>query len=294
MERGLWRLLTRCLRGVPRRCPVRGRYSNRDILAVFLWGALHDRSVDWACKRANWPVQAWRRRLPDQSTMSRRLREEALIEDINVLIARLQQDLPQGSALITDGKPLTVSKFSSDPDRGKGWGAGRYQFGYKLYAVIDTMQRLIAWALRPINKAECTTTTELMASVNSREVDGKVLYADASYDSNPLHTQCEHAGVRLVAPRRRPGTRPCKNRDHSPNRLASIVAFEKGADPEIVARHERVRPIVGCYFGTLATWGGGLFALPAWARRLHRVTAWVAAKLAINAARNCVVKRRRA
>lgn len=290
MERGLWTLLTRCLRAVPRRCPVRGRYSNRDILAVFLWSALHDRSVGWACTRTNWPIQAWRRRLPDQSTMSRRLRDDALIDDLNVLIARLQRDLPQGSALIADGKPLPVSKFSSDPDRGEGWGAGRHQFGYKLHAIIDSMQRLIAWALRPMNEAECTTTTELMASINPHEVNGKVLYADASYDSNPLHVQCEHAGVRLVAPRRRPGTKPCKNREHSPNRLASIDAFERGTDPEIVAQHRRVRPVVECYFGTLATWGGGLFALPAWARRHHRVNAWVAAKLAINAARNYHVK----
>jgi hypothetical protein len=45
-------------------------YDNRTVIAVLLWAALHDRPIVWACQRSSWPVQAWRRRLPDQSTMS--------------------------------------------------------------------------------------------------------------------------------------------------------------------------------------------------------------------------------
>ena len=38
-------------------------------------------------------------------------------------------------------------------------------------------------------------------------------------------------------------------------------------------------------FGNLCGFGGGLAGLPAWARRIWRVRAWVHAKLLINAAR---------
>ena len=52
--------------------------------------ALYDRSINWACQRGHWPFQAWRRRLPDQSTMSR---------------AAALALTPQGSTLIGDALP---------------------------------------------------------------------------------------------------------------------------------------------------------------------------------------------
>lgn len=285
MERGLWTLVTRSLRVVPRRRPLRTRYTNREILAVLLWAALHDRSILWACRRSSWPASAWRRRLPDQSTMSRRLRDPALVDDLTPLLTHLQRHLPEGTALIVDGKPLPVSAFTSDPDAAQGWGAGRHRHGYKLHAIIDDAHRLIAWALRPMNDAECTVAAGLIASADPHAVAGKVLLADASYDSNPLHEACEKAGVRLVAPRRRPGLGVCKNRRHHPQRLACREAFERGEDGALAELHRKVRPTIERFFGTLATWGGGLWGLPAWSRRLHRVTLWVGAKLALDAAR---------
>lgn len=47
----------------PRR-PVRGWYTNLDVLAVLLWAALNDRPVSWAVDRGNWPLCEWRRALP--------------------------------------------------------------------------------------------------------------------------------------------------------------------------------------------------------------------------------------
>jgi len=285
MDRGLWTLIARSLRVVPRRRPARARYSNRDVLAVLFWAALHDRSIDWACRRSSWPASAWRRRLPDQSTMSRRLRDTRLLEEINAVIACLQRELPRGRTLIVDGKPLPVSAFTSDPEARLGWGAGRHRHGYKLHAVIDETFRLIAWTIRPMNEAECVVAAEMIASADPAEVAGKMLLADASYDSNRLHTACANAGVRLVAPRRRPDKKPCKNRRHHVARLASIDLFERGGDPQTARVHRTLRPAIERFFGVLATWGGGLWGLPAWARRLRRVTLWTAAKLTLDAAR---------
>ena len=94
MERELWRQITGVLRRLPRRWSAAQRYSNRQVLAVLLWAALHERSISWACRRSAWPIQAWKRRLPDQSTMSRRLRDHSVLEDLQRLLTLLGDRLP--------------------------------------------------------------------------------------------------------------------------------------------------------------------------------------------------------
>ena len=148
MERELWREVARALKRLPCRRPRGGVYSNRQVLAVLVWAGLHERSVSWACCRENWPVQAWRRELPGQPTMSRRLRDPEVEEDLRRLVAIIQRRLPPSRTLILDGKPLAVSEFTSDPEAATGWGAGRYAKGYKLHALIDGAHRLLAWATR--------------------------------------------------------------------------------------------------------------------------------------------------
>src|SRR5262245_34060520 len=94
MERELWRWVGWGLRRLPRWWPRGAVYDNRCVLAVLLWAALHERAITWACQRAHWPVQAWRRKLPDQSTMSRRLRDPRVLEDLERLVVVLQRRRP--------------------------------------------------------------------------------------------------------------------------------------------------------------------------------------------------------
>jgi len=289
MERDLWRGVVSALKRLPRWWPRGAVYSNVQVLAVLLWAALHDRSISWACRRRSWPVQAWRRRLPDQSSMSRRLREPRLVAELSRVLALVQRARgPAAAPLILDGKPLAVSAFSADPDARQGWGAGRHATGYKLHVLIDRLQRLLAWEVRPMNEAECVVAADLLreAAASGAVPRGAVALADASYDSNPLHARAAEVGVRLIAPRRRPERPLCKNRRHDPGRLASIAFTEH--DPEWDHLRRRVRPEVERYFGSLASFGGGLFGLPPWARRLHRVRLWVGAKLVLNAARQAI------
>lgn len=283
MERGLWKSVMQALRRVPRRSPARATYNNRQVLAVLLWAALHDRPVSWACRRSSWPVSAWRRRLPDQSTMSRRLRDPRLIDELDAVIRLLQRTIPAGSSLIADGKPLPVSKFTGDPEAAMGWGAGRFSHGYKLHVIIDDAHRLIAWALRPMNEAECVVAAQMIERTPHEMPRGSLLLADASYDSNPLHAAASASGLRLLAPRRRTDRPLCRNRRHHPGRLGSVEQLER--DGPLASVHRRVRPSVERFFGSLASWGGGLWGLPSWARRTHRVTLWVGAKLVLDAAR---------
>ena len=261
MERELWREVARALKRLPCRRPRGGVYSNRQVLAVLVWAGLHERSVSWACCRENWPVQAWRRELPGQPTMSRRLRDPEVEEDLRRLVAIIQRRLPPSRTLILDGKPLAVSEFTSDPEAATGWGAGRYAKGYKLHALIDGAHRLLAWAVRPMNEAECVVAVGLLA-------------------------RAARDGAFLLAPRRKPGGSVSSGHAQHPGRLASIALTEH--DPAAAAWASRTRKTVERYFGTLASCAGGLFALPAWARRMARVVPWVGAKLVLNTARHCL------
>lgn len=285
MERDLWRWIVWALKRLPRRWPTRAVYDNREVLAVAIWAALHDRPIVWACQRANWPPQAWRRRLPDQSTMSRRLRDPALIAEFEQLVVILQRRLRRrGSTLIVDGKPLAVSEFTADPEAVTGWGAGRHAKGYKLHALIDDSRRLLAWDVRPMKDSEQAVACELVARAATR---GQLpreaeLLGDANYDSRHLYGAADAAGVRLVAPRRQRGAPIGPWRCH-PHRVTAVVAIE--SNPEYEACFRARRAAIERYFGTLATIGGGLHALPAWARRLHRVRVWVASKLVLHTAR---------
>lgn len=294
MERELWRWIVWALRRLPRRCPIRGVYDNRSILAVALWSALHDRSILWGCQRSSWPVQAWRRPLPDQSTMSRRLRDPSLLEDLERLVALLQRHFPGiGSFVIVDGKPLAVSEFTGDPESLIGWGAGRYAKGYKLHVLIDDTRRLLAWDVRSMKDSEQAVACELVqrASARGELPQGATLLGDANYDSRHLYAAAASAGIRLVAPRRTPGAGLCKYRPSHEHRLAAIESLER--DEAQMHEFRRRRATIERYFGAIATVGGGLHALPAWARRIHRVRSWVGAKLVLFTARS-VIKRTRA
>ena len=109
--------------------------------------------------------------------------------------------------------------------------------------------------------------------------DSLVVVADAGYDSNPLHRAARHAGVRLVAPRKRPGA-GLSHRGHEPGRLLSIRITE--SRPCLWRRLRAARAAIERFFGVLS-WRG-LFAAPPWVRRRHRTACWVACKLAIHAA----------
>lgn len=289
MERDLWRLVIWALKRLPRRRPIRGVYDNRAVLAIALWAAMHDRSICWACQRSSWPVQAWRRGLPDQSTMSRRLRDPMLLEDLERLVAILQRRCSSvGSILIVDGKPLAVSEFTADAEAVTGWGAGRHAKGYKLHALIDDARRLLAWDVRPMKDSEQAVACELVTRASSRGVlpRGVTLLGDANYDSRHLYKAAADAGIRLIAPRRTPGAGVNQYPPSHEHRLAAIALLER--DTEQSHSFKRRRATIERYFGTLATVGGGLHALPAWARRIHRVRPWVGAKLVLFTARSAI------
>jgi hypothetical protein len=260
-------------------------YTDAQILAVVMWAALHDRPVSWACQRANWPMQAWRRALPDQSTMSRRLRTSTVQAAQVRLVHVLQRGRVAGEVLVADGKPLEVSEHTSDPDAHKGRGAGRYAKGYKLHTIADPAAGvLVAWEVHPLNVSEVTIAARMLRRRRTPLPAGALLLGDKLYDSNRLHAAAARRRVQVIAPRCKPGA-GLGWRRHHPNRLESIRLTE-GADRciwnEVLAPQ---RTAIERFFGTLASCAGGLATLPPWVRRHQRVRVWVNAKLGIHAAR---------
>lgn len=283
MERDLWSVVTRAIKRLAPTRPPGAVYWDSEVLALALWAALHDRSISWACQRCNWPPQAWRRRLPDQSTMSRRLRRREIVKQLRQLLDLIQHRSESSGILLVDGKALEVSEYSMDPDALVGRGVARFSKGYKLHALIDDRRRILAWRVYPLNKAECVVAQQLLRDASERIQRGALLLADAAYDSNRLHLRASVLGIQLVAPRQRP-FRSVARRQH-PSRLRSIQLTEGRGAKNRRDWFSKVRATIERFFGTLASVGGGMSHLPGWARRLHRCDIWVGAKLVIHAAR---------
>lgn len=297
MERELFALLIETIDAMPgaRRRPAKARYTDRDIVLVWLWAVLHDRPIDWACRRENWPWHDRKRALPSGSTMSRRLRDAtiesltlALLDALRVPVEGEQKsDAP---AYIIDGKPLTVSGNSADGGTGFGRACGVMGKGYKLHQVIDMAQNTVVFAVFPLNVSEQTVAKELIERLGAHVAtlgrsEPPVVLADGNYDTNTLYDAAAAHGLRWLAAWRRPWSRGLGHRRHSEYRVGAIAL--QSADPGVLAP----RRLIESSFGTLGNVVGGMGPLPNAVRTLPRVRRWVAAKLIIAALHR--VRRRR-
>lgn len=281
MERELWKLIVPRIRRLPTRRPRGAVYSDKQIIAVAVWAALHTRPISWACKRESWPPQAWRRVLPDQSTMSRRLRDPVIIEQIDRVRREIELGGPHAKRLLADGMPLPLAEHTRDPDATNGYACKGFARGYKLHVIIDDLHRVIGWSVRPMNCAETVVAAELMNARTRSDRLPRTMVADAGYDSRPLYRACARAGVRLIARRRKAG-RGIKV--HHPDRDRAIRLLERGRAWAMRA-YAKTRQAVEHFFARLKGAGTGMWGLPPWVRGQHRVTLWVGVKLLINAAR---------
>jgi hypothetical protein len=275
MERELWESLCR-LAGMLYNRSTRALYTDEVILAVYLWAVVHDRPVDWACDASNWPPGLWRRPLPSQSTMSRRLRKaafEQLLYDVENALLSLTLIHTQWLRVI-DAKPVPVGGPSKDADATWGRGAGGTQKGYKLHVIWGGGPLPIAWALAGLNVSERRIALLLVCDLPG---EGYLL-GDRQYDSAALYDAAAEAGYQLVARRQRDG-RALGHRRQSPNRLRSLALLDV---PFGRALYRYRRRIEHC-FAQLTSFVGGLGPLPFWVRRFHRVRLWIHCKLLINA-----------
>lgn len=254
----------------------RQTFSLGQILRVFLWAALPERPIYWACRPSRWPQDLRPARLPTPSTMTRRTRHPNFDPALLPLERRLRGRPRRRLVHIVDGKPPPISRHSQDPDAGYDYAAGAMAKGYKLHLIATPDGSIRAWSVQPMQVDEAKVAARILPAAR---ICGYLL-ADANYDRNPLYDLAWTHQVQLLAPRRYGCQRGLEHHRHSPARLRSIELLERSATGFGPLLFQQRRRIEG-HFGSLSASAFGLPSLPPGVRRLERVHRWVAAKLSI-------------
>ena len=202
MERELWPRLYQAVWQVGCRVKQKGGvYQPWVIVAVILWGALHERPRNWACQQKNWSTTTFRPlKLPSPSVLSRRADSVGVGLSWRQLEETLRGTACGGMLSIVDGKPLFVGGCSKDPDARFGYGAGMHGRGYKLHTIWRRRDLPDAWDVTPLPRSDAIVAAELLKQVRV----GGYLLADGNDDTNALHDAASQRGYQLLAQDRRP------------------------------------------------------------------------------------------
>jgi hypothetical protein len=293
MEREHWSVLSAAISQVHQRFErhPRDQYSTALIVRVYLWAVIHQAAVSWACHGRNWDAGTRPPRLPDSSTMSRRMRRGDFHAFMGRITAALRGAGVEPLVKHIDGKPLPIPAHSTDRQAGWGRGAGQQAKGYKLHVLWGNRPFPEQFRVAPLNVSE-----QEMARRMLRDLTGAgYVVGDKNYDANQLFDQAAAGQHQLIAPRRYGSHRGLGRIRHSPQRLRckdlleGVTARLGGFGPALLARRRDVeRDFAHCVGFT-----GGLLTLPPWVRGHHRVRYWVWGKLLINAVRiRCLAKRK--
>jgi hypothetical protein len=278
MERELWTRLYHLVMEVGQTLRLTDvTYQPHIIALVFLWAALHDRPVCWACDQKNWSTTTLRpATLPSPSTLSRRLRRVDTAMFMRALVLRVGQGGEQRLVAVIDAKPLPIGGASQDPQARCGRRAGMWARGYKLYAIWGQRPMPETYRVYPMNTSETKVSEEMILQLTG----GGYLLGDGEYDANPVFDAAGAAGYQLLAPRENPRA-GLGHGYQSPYRLRCIELMQSAFGRGIY----RLRKGIERAYGNLTSFGCGLSPLPAWVRHQDRVWLWVTAKLLINGER---------
>jgi hypothetical protein len=165
MESELWKKVYRTVMKFGIKTNIKwGTFSDADIAATYLWSVFNDRPANWACVKGNWPICYRRRRLPDPSTICRRLRSPSVQSLLKKLETLWQQQVPRSFCRWIDAKGLLISNSSTDRQAGYGYAGGGKGKGYKFYAIADPNQSFINWTIRPMQHKECRVAESLLSA----------------------------------------------------------------------------------------------------------------------------------
>lgn len=299
MDRDLWLVVKSAIRRACRKVKRDGRkpkFSDELIARMYLWSVWHDRCLSWACDAGHYGDLFRPRKLPSISQFSRRVREDRFQAILQAVHADLSADGLAAPVHYVDGKPLTVSPVSKDPDARRGRISGGFAKGYKLHAIISENRKIVIWSVMPLNAAEQSVALE-MSQYLPPDSGGhrSLVLADSNYDSDPLHRALDQLGDRrLLSPLK--GQQRVKDGVHHPTTLAQMGPQRR----EAVAVH-KVHPALIEYVLKQRNNAEGVFSVlsvalhvgrpPAHVRRLHRVRRWTGAKVILYNARVNVQRR---
>ena len=282
MDREVWRILVAAVRSADRRVGRSGRrprFSDQRIVKMYLWSVWHDRPLCWACDKEHYNTMFRPSQLPSVSQFCRRVKTPR----VQAMLAAIHEYLTRSEAPVQlsflDGMPLPIRAWSRDRDARVGYATKGFAHGYKLHAWAADDGRILAFSVRPMNEGEAKVAR---AFAEHPEMGGLVL-ADANYDSQQLYQTLGARGAQLLTPLKRIAVNPGPLRRMGPNRRFAIRLYKQlGPAYRMLLDY---RDGVERSFSALCCFGGGLTTLPAWVRRLDRVTRWVSAKTAIYHAR---------
>jgi hypothetical protein len=263
-------------------------YPTTLITRIHLWSVLHDRPTDWACKKANWPRATCPEFLPDQSTLSRRMRRADFEQSLLLVGQRLNGKAKNWLVKSVDGKPLELSHNSRDPDARWGRGVSRVAKGYKLHVIHSGNPMPDAMVITPLNTCEKQMAVRMVKRIRGY---GYVL-GDPHYDASYVHDKCAQHHHQLVCPRVHQGA-GLGHHHQSPHRQRAIEMLESPAKVNNFGLYlYNQRTDIERRFSNLVCFGGGLTTLPPWVRRIWRVRRWVYGKLVVRAARTRCIRKR--
>ena len=296
MELELWSEVSAAIGAVASGWPrhLRDRHSTALIVRVYHWACLHDRPVSWACDAANWTHATRPRRLPDQSTISRRTRRADFERFLHRVARRMNGKRAKPAMVkVVDGKALELPNHTSDRDASWSRGVSRTSVGYKLHAICSAGSPMPdAFAVTTLGVCEKRMAARLIRRVADRGDGLGYLLADAHYDASWLFDVCHRHHHQLLCPRAKPGTAE-GHHYVSTHRRRAIAMLEvpravNGFGHDLYQR----RTDIERDFSQMVCFGSGLGPLPPWVRRIWRVRHWVINKLLVNAARIRINRRK--
>jgi hypothetical protein len=272
MENELWKKVYQIVTEVAKNKSLkRATYTHADIVLTYLWAVLHDRPTCWACSTGNWPVYYRRRRLPDPSTMCRRMRTEDVQKLLLGIEKTLINQLPRNLCRWIDAKGLQISNSSTDKQAGYGYSSGRMGKGYKLYAIADPQQGFIHWTIRPMQYRESKIARHLIRKLEPQGY----LVGDGIYDANKLYDMAAAKHIKLVTPQRIRNAAGFGHRKNSSYRIEMLNRLSSDFVRGLLRRRVGIEHM----FGHLTNICCGLKPLPGWVRGLFRVENWVRGKM---------------
>ena len=312
MDREIWAnvvaAVDRALGAVPAgRQRRRPKYTERLIVLMLLWAAWHDRCLSWACDRAHYGRLFRPRALPSVSRFTRRVKGPR----VRRVLQRVHDDLStRGTACpfellsYVDGKAAVVGPVSKDPDARRGKAGGAFAKGYKLHAFVNELRRVVVWSVTPLNTDEKLVAAELLSrlpmppapTAAGLAMQAPLTLGDSNYDSAPLHRAFARHRRLLLAPLR--GEQFVGPRGRSRTTLAGMGPARRevlavwNEHPDLARYVMKSRIHAEGTFSVLSL-ACGLDRLPAFVRRLPRVTRWIGCKLILYHARLLAQQARR-
>jgi len=300
MDRKIWRIVMAAVRAACREVwdPMREcEYPLRQVVAMYLWAVWHDRNLTWACDPDHYGRLFRPRKLPSLSQFSRRIRTDAARAVLQHVHDRLRACGVASETGYFDGKPLTVSPVSKDPDARRGHVTGGFAKGYKLHAYVNEHRRIVVWSVMPLNTDEKAVGRALIEYLPADPLGRQLDMADGNFDAAPLHKAEAAKGRRLLTPLKGQnrvgsgpdgpsdtpsGHHPVTLRQMGPARRELVAAWD--AHPGLCEFVLKARNNVEGTFSVL-TVACQLGPLPAFARRLERVRRFAGAKIILYHAR---------